>query len=168
MASIFQKSDPKDESIRRWMGKVKIGDQWKAVSLRLRAVPGTKREAQQRVDSLQVEIKAGVLSAATRSWMGAASAAKLTTDMGRGAEGVSSDNPQSWAAVREGWLKANEAKDYRPTPDGRVKSSNTTGKSRKYKTKAFVDWLPPTRSRSSEIHSQSRRSVTSSTGSRRE
>lgn len=141
MASIFQKSDPKDQSIRRWMGKVKIGDQWKAVSLRLKAVPGTKREAQQRVDSLQVEIKAGVLSSSTRSWLGAISAAKLMKDIGRGAEGASSDNPQSWASVRDGWLKANEAKDHRSTPEGRVKSSNTTGKSRKYKTKAFVDWL---------------------------
>lgn len=141
MASIFQKPDPKDASIRRWMGKVKIGSSWKSVSLRLRAVPGTKREAQQRVDTLQVEIQAGVLSASTRSWLGPTSAAKLVGDIGRGSQGLSSDSPQSWAAAREGWLKANEAKDHRSVPSGRVKSSNTTGRSRRYKTKMFVDWL---------------------------
>lgn len=140
MASIYQKADPRDGA-KRWMGRVKVGDRWQAVSLRLRAVPGTKREAQLRVDSLQVEIQAGVLSAATRSWLGEKSAAKLAQSMGRGAEGAASDAPQSWAAVGEGWLRANAAKDQRSTPTGRVKSSNTTGKSRKYKTKVFVDWL---------------------------
>lgn len=84
MASIFPKADPKDESAKRWMAKVKVCGEWRSISLRLRVVPGTKREAQQRADSLQAEIKAGILSDATRVWLGDVTAAKLAVEIGRG------------------------------------------------------------------------------------
>lgn len=140
MASIFQKADPKDGTSKRWMAKVKIGSEWKSISLRLKAVPGTKREAQQRAGSLQSEIQAGVLAESTKMWLGAVSASKLSMEIGRGLAKISEGGADSWGAAAQAWINANLAKDTPFVPIGRVKSSRTTGKSRKYKAKTFVDW----------------------------
>jgi hypothetical protein len=45
MPSLFAKKDPKDTKVLRWATKVKIGDDWKTVSLRLTKADWTKCEA---------------------------------------------------------------------------------------------------------------------------
>jgi integrase len=141
MASVFQKPDPKDAGTKRWMGKVKVGDDWRTFSLRLKALPGTKREAQTRVDSLQVEIKAGVLSDSTKAWLGDVAVAKLEMEMGRRSANIQEGGYDSWNAAGQAWLKACEPRDTRQKPEGRAKMEQKTKKSRKYKLKSFLDWV---------------------------
>src|SRR4051812_27593749 len=126
MASIFQKADPKDQSAKRWMAKVKVGREWRALSLRFRAGAGNKREAQQRAGSLQAEIMAGVLSDSTRAWLGDVTAVRLSVEIGRGLANIPEGSPDSWNAAGRAWLKACESKDSRQIPDGRVKAEEKT------------------------------------------
>ena len=122
------------------MAKVKVCGEWRSISLRLRVVPGTKREAQQRADSLQTEIKSGILSDATRVWLGDVTAAKLAVEIGRGQAKIAEGSPDTWNAAGQAWLRACESRDTRQIPEGRAKAEEKTKKSRKYKLKSFLDW----------------------------
>lgn len=140
MASIYQKVDPKGKHKSRWMAKVKVGRKWMAVSLRLLATPGTKKEAERRANQLQAEIQIGSLSLATLAWLGDESASKVDSSIRMESIGAPLLTFRDWESAGQGYLAANHARDTRRVPEGRAKVEERTKATRKYRIGIFTRW----------------------------
>jgi hypothetical protein len=124
MSFIYEKTDQKNPNKRRWMARVKIGETYETVSLRLLA-PENKRLAEERVRNLEYEIRVGALSEKTKEWLGPA-ALRLEILIGRSGIKAEPGSPMCWESASNGWLKACEPKDTRG--EVRARWSTSTGR----------------------------------------
>jgi integrase len=139
MATIFPKPDPSNKSVKRWMGKIKVGSNWITVSLRLLA-NGNKREAQARANDLEMEIKAGMISSASRAWLGEQSFTRLSMLGGRAGAKVTNGNPSGWRACYDAYMVSTNAKDTKSLASGKIKVEDKFKLLRKSRIGIFVKW----------------------------
>jgi integrase len=139
VAFIYEKPDPKSGT-SRWMGRIRIGSEDLAVSLRLKSA-GTKRSAQARVDTLQAEVAAGALSAATAEWLGSATTARLNALMARALVGAKGNGPGSWESAYLGYIKSCEAKDTKAVIPGTAMTVDRTKRHRTAVVRKMTRWL---------------------------
>lgn len=100
MAFIYKKVDQKNPGKWRWWAAVSIRGEEVRVSLRLGA-DGNKRLAKARADALQYEASNGLLSDATRAWLGP-SAERVDAAI----RGTRSSAWPSWSAAADAFLEA--------------------------------------------------------------
>lgn len=139
VAFIYPKSDPSNGT-ERWMARIKIGGETTAVSLRLK-VPGTKRLAEARANTLQLECEAGALSSATEQWMGHGTTARLNTLIAQAKLDIKSVGTDSWDAAYKAYIKSCEAKDTKTPIPNTARTVERTKKVRMEKVRQIAGWL---------------------------